>query len=81
MRVDGHRVRSQAVDDRVVCGACQRRMVPRVITYRGNVERTVCPFCGETYLDFVPDMSISWRAVGWTVLAAVGIVTLMTFVA
>lgn len=56
-------------------------MVPRVITYRGNVERTVCPFCGETYLDFVPDMSISWRAVGWTVLAAVGIVTLMTFVA
>lgn len=79
--VNGYRVPSHRLDDRVVCGACGRRMVPRVITYRGSVERTVCPFCGETYLSFAPDFSISWRAVGWAVLVAACIAILTTFVA
>jgi hypothetical protein len=30
-------------------------MVPRLITYRGEVLRTVCPFCAETYEDFTPE--------------------------
>ena len=39
-------------DDRVTCSSCGRRMVPRLITYRGSVEKSVCPFCGAVYKDF-----------------------------
>jgi cold shock CspA family protein len=59
----------RARDDRVVCGYCQRRMVPRLITHRGNVERTVCPFCTETYEDFTPDFP---RLVLW--ILGIGVV-------
>ena len=27
-------------------------MVPRLITYQGSIEKSVCPFCGGTYKDF-----------------------------
>jgi hypothetical protein len=27
-------------------------MVPRIITYRGSPQKSVCPFCGETYKTF-----------------------------
>jgi cold shock CspA family protein len=43
---------ARRVDDRVTCGYCGRKMVPRIISYQGRVERTVCPFCTETYCDF-----------------------------
>lgn len=39
-------------DDRVTCDHCGRRMVPRIISYQGQVERSVCPFCAETYCSF-----------------------------
>ena len=42
-------------DDRVCCANCGRRMVPRLITYRSEVLRTVCPFCADTYEDFTPE--------------------------
>ncbi|WP_408467465.1 cold-shock protein [Paraburkholderia fungorum] len=42
----------QATDDRVVCASCQRRMVPRMISYRGEPRKSVCPFCGTTYQKF-----------------------------
>lgn len=51
------------VDDRVTCGYCGRKMVPRIISYQGQVERTVCPFCTETYCSFSPSR---WA---WVVLA------------
>ncbi len=47
MKPDNH-------DDRVICPTCGKRMVPRLITYQGIVERTVCPFCAQTYQDFTP---------------------------
>ncbi|MDE1004527.1 MAG: cold shock domain-containing protein [Paraburkholderia fungorum] len=43
---------ARATDDRVVCAACQKRMVPRMITYRGEPKKSVCPFCGTTYRKF-----------------------------
>jgi hypothetical protein len=49
-------------DDRVVCHNCGRRMVPRLITYRGDVERTVCPFCASTYQEFAPTFP---RVLAW----------------
>jgi cold shock protein len=63
-------------DDRITCGYCQRQMVPRVIAYRGNVERTVCPFCSGIHQDFAPDFSISWSTVGWMLLG-VGVVAIV----
>jgi cold shock protein len=50
--VKWHAVQRQ--DDRVICRGCGRRMVPRLITYQGNICRTVCPFCTEIYEDFTP---------------------------
>jgi cold shock protein len=49
-------------DDRVQCRTCGRRMVPRLITYQGYIQRTVCPFCTETYEDFTPEFP---RAALW----------------
>ncbi|WP_161827373.1 cold shock domain-containing protein [Steroidobacter agaridevorans] len=54
-------------DDRVRCGHCGRKMVPRLISYQGQVERSVCPFCAETYCDFLlPSSTLLWR---WVALA------------
>lgn len=54
-------------DDRVKCSYCGRKMVPRIISYQGQVERSVCPFCAETYCDFLlPSPAPLWR---WVVLA------------
>ena len=39
-------------DDRVICPYCGKKMVPRLITYRGSIQKSVCPFCGGTYKDF-----------------------------
>jgi cold shock CspA family protein len=66
-------------DDRVVCRHCGRRMVPRMITYRGAVERTVCPFCAHTYQNLNPTVSLSSRTVGWILLMAVGLSGLLAF--
>lgn len=39
-------------DDRVACPHCGKKMVPRIITDRGSLSKSVCPFCGGTYKDF-----------------------------
>jgi cold shock CspA family protein/predicted RNA-binding Zn-ribbon protein involved in translation (DUF1610 family) len=39
-------------DDRVTCPHCGKKMVPRIITNRGEVSKSVCPFCGGTFKDF-----------------------------
>ena len=36
----------------VNCQACNRTMVPRVVTYYGQPLRSVCPFCGATFMKF-----------------------------
>ena len=54
-------------DERVKCGYCGRKMVPRILSYQGQVERSVCPFCAGTHCDFSPPLTSSlW---GWGVLA------------
>ncbi len=42
----------QPTGDRVVCEDCQKSMVPRMIAYRGEPKKSVCPFCGATYRKF-----------------------------
>lgn len=41
-----------AGDERETCEHCGKRMVPRLITYQGEVRWSVCPFCGETHRRF-----------------------------
>jgi len=52
---------SRVTDDRDTCNNCGKKMVPRIITHRGEVQRSVCPFCGATHKDF----GIQW---GWIIL-------------
>ena len=42
----------QASGDRVSCPHCSKQITPRIITNHGRVERTVCPFCGQTVKNF-----------------------------
>lgn len=39
-------------DDRVACPDCKKKVVPRLIVYRGEPERSVCPFCAAQISDF-----------------------------
>lgn len=39
-------------DERVTCPHCGKKMIPRIITDRGSLSKSVCPFCGGTYKDF-----------------------------
>ena len=36
----------------VDCHACNRTMVPRVVSYYGQPLRSICPFCGTTFMRF-----------------------------
>lgn len=58
-------------DDRVKCGSCGRAMVPRIISYQGQVERSVCPFCAETYCDFLASSTPRWVWVALVVFVLV----------
>jgi hypothetical protein len=48
-------------------------MVPRLITYRGDVLRTVCSFCAGTYADFTPEFP---RIVLWILGVGVALAAL-----
>ena len=36
----------------VICHACNRTTVPRVVSYYGQPLRSICPFCGTTFMKF-----------------------------
>ena len=48
----GYDTGARRADDRVECGSCHRRMVPRIIVRDGHADHSVCPFCGTVYKDF-----------------------------
>jgi cold shock CspA family protein len=39
-------------DPREVCRACNKKMVPRMVTYRGQPDKSLCPYCGVMHKDF-----------------------------
>ena len=47
-----HLGRHHSNDDRVTCTHCGKKMIPRLVTYRGRPTKSLCPFCGETFKDF-----------------------------
>jgi cold shock CspA family protein len=40
------------IDDRVNCPSCNKKIVPRMITHKGNPEKSVCPYCAATVSTF-----------------------------
>jgi len=64
----------------VNCHACNRSMVPRVISYYGQPLRSICPFCGSTFMKFTSGFqrfmqhfytrSLSFAAFRWLTLVA-----------
>lgn len=39
-------------DDRINCPNCGKKIVPRMITYRGSPTKSVCPYCATTVKKF-----------------------------
>ncbi|MFM2664798.1 cold shock domain-containing protein [Vibrio sp. CyArs1] len=39
-------------DDRINCPSCDKKIVPRMITYRGEPDKSVCPYCAATVKNF-----------------------------
>ncbi|NVN55241.1 cold shock domain-containing protein [bacterium Scap17] len=46
------RLNKEGRDDRVTCGNCRRKVVPRLIVYNGEPSKSVCPFCAALISDF-----------------------------
>lgn len=67
----------------VNCLGCNRAMVPRVVTYYGQPLRSVCPFCGATYMKFPGGLQrliqsfqangLSFVAFRWLTLVTLGL--------
>lgn len=45
----------------VSCQECSRIMVPRVITYYGQAQKSICPFCGTTFKNFPSGLQQFWQ--------------------
>ena len=64
---------SKANDSRVICPHCNKKMVPRLVTYRGEPDKSLCPFCGEVYKKFsdskvwifIAAGIVIWIILGW----------------
>jgi hypothetical protein len=39
-------------DDRVVCPGCGKRIVPRIITFKGSPTNSICPYCATEIKKF-----------------------------
>lgn len=39
-------------DDRIICPGCNKKIVPRMITYKGEPDKSVCPYCAATVKSF-----------------------------
>jgi len=49
------------IDEIVECPHCHKRVQPRMVTWRGESDKTLCPRCGETIKDFVGKFERYWR--------------------
>jgi len=51
-------------DDRVSCPSCGKKIVPRMITYRGQPQKSVCPYCATTVKEFSSNCYIATAVYG-----------------
>lgn len=69
------KARPERVDDRIACPGCGRRIVPRLITNRGEPSHSVCPYCATTVRSFTSQNNLGIILVGaFIVLAFLGAV-------
>lgn len=45
----------------VNCDGCNRTMVPRVVSYYGQPLKSICPFCGTTFMKFPSGLQQFWQ--------------------
>ena len=64
--IDKHRPR----DDRITCHGCGKKIVPRMVTYKGEPDKSLCPYCGTTIRKF---------GIPWWVYAVVIVIALIIF--
>ena len=50
----------------VNCHTCNRSMVPRVVSYYGQPLRSICPFCGTTFMKFPSGLTAIDKAISNT---------------
>ncbi len=43
---------TRSPDQRIECPSCERKIIPRLVTYRGEPDKSLCPFCGATVKNF-----------------------------
>lgn len=43
---------NRQTDDRISCSNCQKKITPRIITYNGEPQKSVCPYCAATVNEF-----------------------------
>lgn len=59
--------------DKDECSHCGKLMVPRLVTFKGQAARSLCPFCGGVHKDFTEDKAGPGTVVlGGLVTAALG---------
>lgn len=44
--------RHERPDYRITCPSCYKKIVPRLVTYRGQADKSLCPYCGATVKRF-----------------------------
>lgn len=64
-------------DDRITCPHCGRKIVPRLVTYRGDPEHSLCPYCGTIVKDFNPH---TFELVVSVILIVVLLVAILSFI-
>lgn len=66
-------VRRLRRDERETCQHCGKRMVPRLVMYQGQVQRSVCPFCGQTHrvINRHPIVTVIYVLLGLLMLAVI----------
>lgn len=55
---------NRPTDDRINCPSCGKKIVPRMITYRGDPAKSVCPYCATTVKKFSSDCFIATAVYG-----------------
>ena len=58
-------------DNRVECPHCHKKIMPRLVTYAGKADRSLCPLCGSVISEFVSADSLTEIFPKWLIIFAV----------
>ena len=55
-------------DSRVECPHCHKKIMPRLVTYHGKADRSLCPLCGSVVSEFVSADSLTEIFPKWLII-------------